>query len=598
MEIPQVNSEKQHPFSVIRMVLKNTWKRLRRFYLLLILTALSLTLLELLPPMLLKRILDVHLKNGQMDQVWRAAFYYLAASIGSSLFTFAQTYLTTYIGQNILIDLRLLMAEHISKLPMNYYNKTPVGEIMSYMSSDVDSVNTLFSSGLISGFSDLMKVFGIAAAMYLISPRLFFIALLAIPVIFIIANYFRKNILRAQMEIRKAVGKINAHLQELFNGIRVVKFYGKEGQYENKFQDPLREHLKSINYAAVFDAYFPCVTQIIRAITIAVIILLGAKTSSFDATVVTIGSLAAFADLVGRLLSPVEALSQEFQTIQQAMAGLKRITGFLGEEVEDKGELQYLDNRLSLDKNGAEIKIKDIRFGYTPDKEILKGVSLALGKGKKVAIIGRTGAGKTSLMNLIAGLYKPFAGEISISGMDPYRLRASDRRKLIGIVPQNAQIFEGTIKENITLRDEQIAQEEIEKAAKLVGLHEFIISLADGYDTPVGIQGIKLSFGQAQLIALARAVVSDPPVLLLDEPTSGMDALTERVIFNAFRAIGEKRTIVTISHRLSGIIDADEVYIMASGKIVQSGSPDKLAREKGWYSIFKELEDLGWRLDT
>ncbi|MBB6216193.1 ATP-binding cassette subfamily B protein [Anaerosolibacter carboniphilus] len=594
----QVRNEKQHPLSVVLKAMKNTRSRLGLFYVLLAFTALSLTLLELLPPMLLKRILDVNLKNGQIEQVWIAAFYYLAASMGSSIFAFAQTYLTTYIGQNILIDLRLLMAEHIAKLPMNYYNRTPVGEIMSYMSSDVDSVNTLFSSGLISGFTDMMKVFGIAMAMYVISPRLCFITLLSIPVLLIVANYFRKNILKAQMEIRKAVGKINTYLQELFNGIRIVKFYAKEDEYEKKFQTPLREHLKSIDHAAVFDSYFPCVMQTIKAIVIAAIVLLGAKTSDYDGTTVTIGSLAAFADLVSRLLSPVEALSQEFQTIQQAMAGLRRIVGFLGEEVEEKGKIQRLDNKFFVSEQGVSVTIRDISFGYAPDKLILKDVSLDIHEGKKVAIVGRTGAGKTSLMNLIAGLYKPHAGAISISGIDPYRLHATDRRKLIGIVPQSTHIFEGTLRENITLRDDRITQEEVEKAAKLVGLQDFIAALPDGYDTVIGVQGIKLSFGQSQLLSLARAVVCDPPVLLLDEPTSGMDALTEKVIFDAFRAIGNKRTIITISHRLSGVIDADEVYIMAAGKIVQSGSPDKLAGEKGWYSVFKQLEDLGWRLDV
>ncbi|MFT9493526.1 ABC transporter ATP-binding protein [Anaerosolibacter sp.] len=598
MIISQANLEKQHPLSVVIKVMKSTWGRLGRFYVLLIFTALSLTLLELLPPMLLKRILDIYLKNGPMDRVWIAGFYYLAASMGSSIFAFAQTYLTTYLGQNILMDLRLLMAEHLSKLPMSYYNRKPVGEIMSYMTSDVDSVNSLFSSGLISGFTDLMKVLGIAIAMYLISPRLCLIALLAIPILFIVAQYFRKNILKAQTEIRKAVGKINTYLQELFQGIRIVKFYAKEDEYEKKFQMPLKEHLKSIDHAAVFDSYFPCVMQTIRAITIAAILFLGARTGNFDETIVTLGSLAAFVDLVSRLLSPIEALSQEFQTIQQAMAGLSRISNFLGESIEEKGEIQYLDSESIKPQQGVGIKVSNVDFGYTSEKLILKGVSLDINPGKKVAIVGRTGAGKTSLMNLVAGLYKPNGGQIDIAGIDPYRLHASDRRKLIGIVPQNTHTFEGTIRENITLRDDKITKEEVEKACRLVGLHEFITSLQEGYDTIIGVHGIKLSFGQSQLLSLARAVVCDPPVLLLDEPTSGMDALTERIIFDAFRAIGNKRTIITISHRLSGVIDADEVYIMAAGKVVQSGSSDKLAGEKGWYSVFKELEDLGWKLEA
>jgi ATP-binding cassette subfamily B protein len=280
------------------------------------------------------------------------------------------------------------------------------------------------------------------------------------------------------------------------------------------------------------------------------------------------------------------------------MAGLNRIGEFLSEEQEEKGTVQLLGSEKALDMDNIRVDVKNVRFGYSKDKAILKDVSLTVESGKKAAIVGRTGAGKTSLINLIAGLYSSWSGEVSISGIDPFRLKPEDRRRLIGVVPQNVNLFEGTIKDNITLRDDSISLEAVEKAARLVGLDDFIQCLPEKYDTVLGVAGIKLSFGQNQLISLARAVVTDPPLLLLDEPTSGLDAVTEEMIFKAFRAIGTKRTIITISHRLSGIIDADEVYIMASGKIVQSGPPHKLAEEKGWYNVFRQLEDLGWRYDN
>lgn len=592
------NKYKRTNLSIIWAVLRGTFCKLKHYYVLLCISAAALMFLELLPPLLLKKIVDVYLKTEHMSDIWTTAVFYLLASLGSSTFSFVQTYITTYIGQNVLMELRLLMANHLTKLPMGYYSKTPVGEVMSRLTSDVESVNTLFSSGLISAFTDMMKVFGIAAAMYMINPVLCLIALIATPLIFMTANHFRTNMFKAQIGIRKVVGGINTYLQELFNGIRIVKSYGKEEEYKDRFQPHLHEYLKVNNHAAVYDSYFPCVLQVIRAFAIAVIVWVGAKTSDYDSVAVSIGSLAAFTDLAGRLFSPIEALGQQFQTIQQAMAGLKRIDEFLGEEPEEKGQAQYLNSTKEFDRENIYVEVKDVTFGYSKDKSILKNVSLKVESGRKVAIVGRTGAGKTSLMNLIAGLYGNWDGEIKISGIDPYRLSSKDRRKLIGVVPQNINIFEGTIKENITLRDDEIPQEAIENATKLVGMHDFIEELPEKYATLMGVSGIKLSFGQSQLLSLARAIVSDPPLLLLDEPTSGMDAITEEMIFKAFRLIGAKRTIITISHRLSGIIDADEVYIMASGRIVQSGPPKTLAGEKGWYNVFKQLEDLGWRYDA
>ena len=592
------HKSKGNNMSVIWTVLRSTFGKLKYFYILLCFSAVLLMFLELLPPMLLRKIIDVNLKFGDIFGTWMSAVLYLLASLGSSTFSFIQTYITSYIGQNILLELRLLMANHLKKLPMSYYSKTPVGEVMSRMTSDVESVNTLFSSGLINAFTDLMKIFGIVAAMYMISPALCVIALLATPVIFLTANYFRKNMFKAQIDIRNVIGGVNTYLQELFSGIRIVKSYGKEAEYKNRFQPHLNEYLKVNNHAAVYDSYFPCVLQVIRAFAIALILWMGAKTGNFDSMAFSIGGLAAFVDLAARLFNPIEALSQQFQTIQQAMAGLYRVEEFLSEEQEEKGEVQYLNHEKAFNGESIRVDVKNVSFGYSKDKTILKNVSLTVESGKKVAIIGRTGAGKTSLMNLIAGLYGCRDGEISISGIDPFRLSPENRRRLIGIVPQNINLFEGTSRDNITLRDHKISLEAVERAARLVGLDEFIQDLPGKYDTLLGVTGIKLSFGQNQLLSLTRAIVADPPLLLLDEPTSGLDAVTEEMIFKAFKAIGTKRTIITISHRLSGIIDADEVYIMASGEIVQSGPPEKLAGEKGWYNVFKQLEDLGWRYDA
>ncbi|OGO39079.1 MAG: hypothetical protein A2147_06085 [Chloroflexi bacterium RBG_16_57_8] len=444
---------------------------------------------------------------------------------------------------------------------------------------------------------DVVKIVAILIAMFVLSPGLALIVLAAVPVVYFVSRYFRRNTYRIQLRVRRTVGAINGFLQETFSGMRIVKAYGKESQYDGYFNKPLADNLNATNSVAVYDAYFPCVMQVIRAATIAAVVWFGARTGVDERLAISIGGLAAMADLVGRLFTPVEAITAEFQTLQRALAGLKRISELLGEKTEEKGALPsiVLTGPVRGGSNLAEIR--NVSFAYEPGNPVLKDISLFVPRGRKIAVVGRTGAGKTTLLNLIAGLYPSTQGTISVLGYDPHRIRAEDRRRLLGVVPQRVHLFEGTIRENITLRDERIPLEAIERASKTVGLHEYVSGLEKGYDTLIGVGGTNLSFGQSQLLSLARAVVSDPVLLLLDEPTSGMDAVTEATICKAFRAISGDRTIITISHRLSGIVDADEVHIMASGRIVQSGTPGKLAGEKGWYSVFSQLEGLGWRVD-
>jgi ATP-binding cassette subfamily B multidrug efflux pump len=587
--------------SILGKALSATFRRMWPLFILMVVTAFATMALELAPPLILKNIIDNYLDVGTLSGIWVVAAYYLAAALGTSILGFGQVFINTYIGQNILLELRLFMAEHLNRLPMSYYSRTPVGETMSRLTSDVETVNTVFSStsgtsmGLGNLLTDVVKIIGILVAMYFLSPELSLIVLAAVPVIYITSDYFRKGIYRTQLDVRRSVGRINTFLQETFSGMKVVKTYGKESHYEDAFQKPLASNLVAVNGAAVYDSYFPCVMMVIRTITIAVVVWFGAKTGLAGSLGISIGSLAAMTDLVTRLFSPLDALTLEFQTLQQALAGLKRIVELLMEKPEEKGESQHVSD---IQRSGIPaIAVKGLSFGYQSGRPVLRDISLNVEAGKRIAIVGRTGAGKTTLMSLIAGLYAPEACSISIMGYDPFTIDPADRRKLLGVVPQNVYLFEGTVRENITLRDDTVSQRDVEKATKTVGLDELIAGLENGYDTLMGVEGIKLSFGQSQLLSLARAVVFDPAILLLDEPTSGVDALTEANVFQAFRKVSEHRTIVTISHRLSGIIDADEVHIMAGGRIVQSGAPEKLAGESGWYSVYRQLEDLGWKME-
>lgn len=487
--------------SVLFRALSVTFRKLWPMFILMLLTAVGATLLELVPPFLLKTIIDSYLNAGITAGLLQVAIFYILASVGTSSIGFGQVFVNSYIGQNILLELRFAMAEHLTKLPMSYYSRTPVGDTMSRLTNDVETVNNIFgqsqqtSTGLSNLPTDTVKIIGVLIAMFTISPILTLIVLVAVPIVYFVSAYFRQNTYRTQFDVRRTVGMINTFLQETFSGMRTVKVYGKERQYGDRFQEPLRENLKAVNGAAVYDATFPCVMQVIRATVIATVIWFGAKTGLNEGLAISIGSLAAMADLISRLFNPIDAFTLEFQILQRAMAGLKRIVDLLLEKPEVKGETQRVMAQAVFKNNDSAIEVKGLNFSYPSNEPVLNDISLTIPYGRRVAIVGRTGAGKTTLMSLIAGLYTQDGGKVSVLGYDPYQVDPADRRKLLGVVPQNVHVFEGTIKENITLRDDTVPLADVEKAAKTVGLHDYIMSLSQSYDTLLGVEGTKLSRG-------------------------------------------------------------------------------------------------------
>lgn len=553
--------------------------------------------LSILPPLILRQIVDDHLRAGVYSGLWMLAGIYLAAYLATSLVGFAQSYLTTLIGQRLLLEFRVMLSGHLARLPMSYYSRTPVGDIISRVTADVDSVSNLFSSGLLNSLTDLFRIGGVFTGLYIISPRIFALSMLVVPVIYFVSDWFRRNMYQAEMVIRRSVGELNSFIQETLNGLRVIKAFGREESYAELFQEPLHNNVRVSNTAAFYVSAFPCVTQVLRAVAIATAVWIGARTSVGDTLAISVGGLAAMVDLLGRLLDPVEAIANEIQVLQQAFAGLSRVSELMSAEPEPRGTTQRLSDTRSVWEDWPEaVSLEDVRFGYREGEPVVNEVSFRVGRGFKAALVGRTGAGKTTIMNLVAGLYAPWSGTVKVCGMNPHGFDPSDRRRLIGVVPQNPAVFEGTVHDNVTLHDPAIGAAAVESACRLVGLHEHIERLPDGYQTVLGAAGAKLSYGQNQLLSIARAVVCDPPVLLLDEPTSGMDTETESRVFSALRAASQNRTILTISHRVSGIIDADMVFILANGRLVQSGTPDELGGQRGWYSVFRQLEELGWRV--
>lgn len=543
--------------------------------------------MQLVPPQILKNIIDNNISNGIYSGIWKLSFCYLLAVLIAGIADLLKELMMAIIGQDMLASIRYNMAKKLQNLPISYFSNNSVGETMSYFTSDVDSVGTLFTSGLIGMISDTLKAIGIIISIYILSPKLALYSLIIIPIIYFITKFFKKATFKAQMETRQAVSHINGFIQEVFNGIRTLKIFKKEKSFLNKFQEPLSENINAVHKTSLYDSLFPCMMQVFRAIVITVLVAI-ASPSSFG---ITVGAIAAVIDLISRMLAPIEAIAMEFQTIQQAASGMRRIKTF----EEEKEEIRNIIKDQTLSENPS-IEFENSSFSYDDGKEIIKNISFNVKPGSKVAIIGRTGAGKSTILNLAAGLYKPNTGSIKIGGLDPFFMEANLRRKYIGIVPQISSCYDGTIREAITLYDDSIISKDIEKAAKIVGLHDDIIKLKDGYDTLIGEGECSFSNGEYQLLSLASALVLNPPILLLDEVTSGLDRITEERIFNAIKNISKNRTILTISHRISGFIDSDEIIIIENGEIVEVGSPKTLINKDGWYSKYYKVDELGWKI--
>lgn len=584
---------KNHENGFMAQALVNTAKGYYPYAVILILAIAAGAVINAWPSLVLKRIVDGPLASDGQG-LWQYAFLYLGAVLLLGLSDLVREYGAMVFGQRMLLNIRSKMLERLRLLPMSYYLEVPAGETISKFTADIDAVNALFTSGIISAVADLLKIIGLIIALFSLSATLGYIALGSLPVIYLLADYFRKNIYRKQLVVRKRVSDINTGIQEIYSGMKIIKVFGKERFFAGRFEPLLENHRVAMNANSIYDAWFPCIMQTLRAAVIALAIFIGASNNTTSIALgLSLGTLAAAADLFIRLFDPIETAATGIQTIQQAMAGLNRIKAYFNQEIETA---EKMDASEAGKVDDVTVVIENIRFAYKNGKDVLNGASVTIQAGTKAAIAGRTGSGKTTLMNLIAGLYPPESGKITVGGVDPYLLPPQARRRLVGIVPQTVVLFDGTVYENVTLRDDSITREQTEQALKTVGLYDAIQQLPDGMDTVIGEGAQKLSFGQTQLLSLARAIVTDPPLLLLDELTSGLDAVTERQVLSAIRNISGSKTIITISHRLSGIIDAGTVHIMERGRIMESGSPQVLAQKEGWYSRYKRLEDRNWRI--
>lgn len=565
----------------------------QRMLMVIALLVLTGALFELLPPMLIRWIVDDHLALGKREGLLTLALFYLGAiTLGQGL-AFVYGYLAASVAQGVLSDLRVTLFDHLQRLPASYFDHTPLGDAISRCTADIDTLDTLFTSGVATLVANLFRLLTIAAAMIILSPVLALAVALVLPPLIIVTRYFQVRIRDAERTSRKAVGEMNTRLQETLRGVEVIQAFKRETNFVTRFRQVLRRVLQASNRATIYASFYPPLTASITSGTIAFLLWAGTR-DSFGAVNVSIGTLIAFALLLQRFFTPVTALGDEWQTVQGALSGAERILEVLALPADQQQPPQPRQQQTS------GLMCEDVVFGYTPDAPVLHGVTLHVAAGEHVALVGRTGAGKTSMVHLLAGLYAPWQGTVRVAGHDPRALSDKDKRLAFGIVPQAAQLFSGTVMENLTLKDETVTQAAVVEATAISGADAFIRALPDGYRTELrgsgGGTGMQLSAGQAQLLTLTRALVSRPSVLLFDEATSFLDGASESALREALRATVLKRgaAVLTVAHRLATAREAHRVIVIDHGRIVEEGVPAELIASGGRFASLLELEAAGW----
>ena len=536
------------------------------------------TAAALAPPPLAKLAIDNGIVPGDMTALTWIVVAFMVSALVYWGATYAQTYLVGWIGQRALQDLRIQLFGHLQGMSVGFYSRRRAGVLISRMSNDVEALDTLVSDGIVTLFGSSLTLIGTAAILFWLDPELALITYTVFPVLGLASVAFRIVSADAYKATREKVASITAYLQETLSGIRVVRSFAQEPRHLTRFEE-LNEENREANMKTVYlnAAYFPGV-ELMSGLATAGILLYGGL-QAVDGEI-TIGVLVAFLAALNNFFDPIQQLSQLYTTYQSGMAALDKIFELLDEEP----DLVDAPDALDLPRLRGEIVLDGVTFGYGADGALaLDDVSLHVPPGQTVALVGTTGAGKSTLAKLVARFYDPTAGAVLVDGHDLRGVTAHSLRSQMGIVPQEAFLFSGTIGENIAFGRPSASDEEVRAAAHAVGADVFIEGLEHGYDTPIGERGVQLSAGQRQLVAFARALVADPRILVLDEATSNVDVHTESRIENGLRRLLAGRTAIVIAHRLSTIERAGQIVVLEHGKIVEQGSHEELLALRGHY---------------
>ena len=565
-------------------------KRYKRNFIIAVSSTILLAGVALLTPIILKDTVDLYIANKDSEGLINSVLLMLGILMLEVVLRFSFIYYANWVGQHIIRDIRAKIFRHILQFRMSYFDKNSVGKLVTRVVSDIETIAAFFSSGVFTIVSDVLQMFAVIIVMFIINWKLAFIAIAVLPILLYATKVFQKAIKATFQEVRNQVANLNGFVQERVTGMKIVQLFNREKIEYDNFKDINNKHkeayIKTIWYFSIF---FP-IAEILSSIGIGLIVWFGSK-QVIGGDVPGPGTVMAFVQMAQMLFRPLRQIADKFNQLQMGIVSGERV-------------FKIIDTDSAISKNGVieaknlngNISFKNVRFSYVEGEEVLKGINLEVKSGQTVAIVGATGAGKSTIINLLNRFYEIDSGVICVDdvAIDDYKLESL--RAQVAVVLQDVFLFSDSILNNITLKDETISKQEVEKAAKQIGIHDFIMTLPGGYNYNVKERGAMLSSGQRQLIAFLRAYVSKPSILILDEATSSVDAHAEQMIQYATETITKDRTSIVIAHRLATIKQADKIIVMDKGLIVEEGTHlELLEKENGYY---KNLYDKQFSLDV
>ena len=547
--------------------------------------------LQLVGPLLTKRIIDVAVPARDIALVQRSVLLLALALVAQFACSYGETILTALLGQRVMHDLRGQLFAHLQRLPIPFFDRNPVGRLITRVTTDVESLNELFTAGVVSGLGDLFTLVAISVAMLWVDWRLALFGFATIPLVYLVSHVFRVKVRDTYRDIRTRIARINAFLQERITGMRVVQLFGREADEAKRFDKLNRDHLDAnLRSITVYALYFPAI-ELLTTVALAILVVAGAHRVGVGS--LTVGTVAAFLQLLRRFFQPLQDLSEKYNILQQAMAASERIftlldtpaaVGTSGVDAPAARPPVALAGR-----RGVSVRFEEVWFAYQEPQWVLKGVSFAVAPGETLAIVGHTGAGKTTIVSLLLRFYEPQRGRITVDGVDIREMPLDRLRELVGYVQQDIFLFAGDVATNIRL-NAPISDEQVVAAANRVGADRVVARLPGGYSYELGERGASVSVGERQLLSFARAVAADPALLLLDEATSAVDSEVEAQIQRALAELMRGRTTIAIAHRLSTIVGSDRILVLHLGEVREQGTHAELLARRGLYERLYRLQ--------
>ena len=557
-----------------------------------VLLAIALTLvaawLGTIRPKLTQVAVDDYIAIGDFDGLMWIVYLLIAALIGEFFVLVANTYITRWFGQGTLYSLRNAVFKKIQSLHVQFFDKNPIGRLITRTTSDIEALSELLSDGVVNMVGDMFRIIFILYFMLVMSWELTIISVLVLPLLFYATFWFKAKVRITYLEVRDQIARLNSFVQEHISGMAIVQLFNREEKEKARFKeinaDHRKAHIKTIFYFAIF---WP-VVEVLASVAMALVVWYGGARALMDQ--VTFGVLLAFIQYVRQFFNPIRGLSEKYNTLQSALASSERIFNVLDTE----NKVEEPEHPIRIENPQGGIEFDQVTFRYNEDEtDVLRNVSFTAKPGEHIAIVGATGAGKTTIINLLLRFYDINSGTIYLDGTDIKKLSLNELRSHFALVLQDNALFSGTVLQNITLGNENITREQVIAASKEVEAHQFINKLPGNYDYVLNERGASLSMGQRQLICFVRAMVYDPRILVLDEATSSVDSETEELVTRACEKMMEGRTSIVIAHRLSTIQGADKILVMHKGEIREAGSHQQLLKQKD--GIYRKLYELQYR---